>query len=76
MSSYAENQLILYTIDDPIVNEFLWDNVLDNLLQDLLPELLHRDLLTMLCRDDDHLHVQRDHYATAFLYLTVTVDKY
>ena len=56
-------------IDGPIVKKVLRDNLLDDLLQDLLPELLRRDLLSVLCGDDDRVHAQRDSRATVLLVL-------
>jgi hypothetical protein len=56
-------------IDGPIVKEVLRDNLLDDFLQYLLPELLRRDLLSVLCRNDDCVHAQRDSRAAVLLIL-------
>ncbi len=56
-------------IDGPIVKKVLRDNLLDNLLQYLLPEVLRRDLLGMLCRNNDRVHAQRDGSTTVLLVL-------
>jgi hypothetical protein len=58
-----------YVIDGPIVKEVLRDNLLDNFLQYLLPELLRRDLLSVLCRNDDRVHAQGDSRAAVLLIL-------
>jgi hypothetical protein len=56
-------------IDGPIVKEVLRDNLLDHLFQYLLPELLRRDLLSVLCRNDDRVHAQGNRRAAVFLIL-------
>jgi hypothetical protein len=60
-------------IDGPIVKEVLRDHLLDHLPY-LLPELLRRDLLSMLCRNDDRVDAQGDLRATVLFILTVTWD--
>jgi hypothetical protein len=54
-------------IDGPVIKEVLGDDLLDDLFQDLPPEVLRRDLLGVLCRDDDGVYTQRDSRATVLL---------
>ncbi len=54
-------------VDGPVIKEVLGDDLLDDLFQDLLPEVLRRDLLGVLCRDDDGVYTQRDSRATVLL---------
>lgn len=54
-------------IDGPVIKEVLGDDLLDDLFQDFLPEVLRRDLLGVLCRDDDGVYTQRDGRATVLL---------
>ena len=56
-------------IDGPTVKEVLRDNLLDYLLQYLFPELLRRDLLSVLCGNDDLVHAQGDRRAAILLIL-------
>ena len=61
--------VITYMIDGPIVKEVLRDNLLDHLLQYLLPELLRRELLSVLCGNDDCVHAEGDRRAAVLLIL-------
>ena len=69
MQSITPIDSIAYMIDSPIVKEVLRDNLLDHLLQYLLSELLRRDLLSVLCRNDDRVHAQGDRRASVLLIL-------
>ena len=61
--------VITYMIDGPTVKEVLRDSLLDYLLQYLFPELLCRDLLSVLCGNDDLVHAQGDRRAAILLIL-------
>ena len=54
-------------VDGPIIKEVLGDNLLDDLFQNFLPEVLRRDLLGVLCGDDDGIYTQRDGGTTVLL---------
>jgi hypothetical protein len=66
---HTKHRFHTYMIDGPIVKEVLRDNLLDHLLQYLLPELLRRDLLSVLCGNDDRVDAQGDRRATVLLIL-------
>jgi len=46
-----------------------WDNLLDDLLLDLLAQLLGRDVLAVLCGNDDGVDAERDNGTTIVLVL-------
>jgi hypothetical protein len=54
-------------VDGPIIKEVLGDNLLDDLFQNFLSEVLRRDLLSVLCGDDNGIYTQRDSRATVLL---------
>ena len=54
-------------IDGPVIQEVRGDDLFDDLFKDLFPEVLRRDLLGVLCRDDDGVYTQRDSRATVLL---------
>ena len=58
-----------YMIDSPVIKEIIGDNLLDDLFQDLFPEVLRRDLLSVLCGNDDGVYTQRDSRAAVLLVL-------
>ena len=54
-------------IDGPIIKEVFGDDLLDDLFQDLFPEVLRRDLLSVLCGNNNGVYTQRDGRAAVLL---------
>jgi hypothetical protein len=56
-------------INGPFIKEVLGDDLLDNVFHNLLAKLLCRDLLGVLCGDDNGVDTERDRRAAVLLVL-------